>query len=152
MSPKPSSRIFFGNTPLGRGRTGVGVNLNKRATVLLADDDANSRAYLRAALERLGYHVVEASNGTEAWKRLREGHIALAVLDMKMPGMHGLEILSRMKAERLRVPVLVCSAFDMFKDDFTVVTHKPLRYLVKPVPMKALEEKLLELLDAPRAN
>jgi DNA-binding response OmpR family regulator len=118
----------------------------QRPKVLLADDDKRIRIVFRLCLERLGCQVIEAGDGHEAWRTLEEGGIDLAVLDMKMPGLHGLEVLTRMVNSRITPPVVICSAYDNLRDEFVVASYPKLRYLVKPVPTEALEAAVRDLL------
>jgi CheY-like chemotaxis protein len=117
-----------------------------KPVVLLADDDKRIRMVFRLRLEAAGYSVVEVGDGEEAFKRLEQGGISLAVLDMKMPGLHGLEILSRMVDRQIRIPVIVCSAYDQLENEFVVQTHQNLKYLVKPVAPDSLIAAARELL------
>jgi DNA-binding response OmpR family regulator len=66
---------------------------------------------------------------------------------MKMPGLHGLEVLTRMVTRRLTPPVIICSAYDQLKDEYVVASYPRLRYLVKPVAAEALEVAVRELLN-----
>jgi DNA-binding NtrC family response regulator len=115
----------------------------------LADDDSRIRIVFRMVLERLGMAVLEAGDGNEAWRKIQEGNVCLAILDMKMPGLHGLEVLGRMADRQLEIPVIVCSAYDQLKDEFIIATHPRLRYLVKPVSSEALEKAVRELVPMP---
>ena len=124
-----------------------GRNNDGRPVILLADDDKRIRMVFRLRMEEAGLNVVEASDGTEAWERIQQGDVSLAVLDMKMPGLHGLEVLSRMADKQCRIPVIVCSAYDQLKDEFVVQTYPRLRYLVKPVAPEQLVGSIKELLQ-----
>lgn len=68
-------------------------------TVLVVDDDQISRYVVREQLERLGWRVLEASNGETALGLLQEGAAVAMVLDLLMPGMSGFEILDRLREE-----------------------------------------------------
>ncbi|HLX60069.1 MAG TPA: response regulator [Planctomycetota bacterium] len=122
------------------------VRNDGRPVVLIADDDKRIRMVFRLRMEESGLTVVECQDGTEAWERIQQGDISLAVLDMKMPGLHGLEVLSRMADKQYRIPVIVCSAYDQLKDEFVVQTYPRLRYLVKPVAPEQLVGSIKELL------
>jgi phosphoserine phosphatase RsbU/P len=64
-------------------------------TVLIADDDKLSLNVLNDTLTRAGYEVVTASDGDQAWKKLQQSQVSLAILDWLMPGMEGPEICLR---------------------------------------------------------
>jgi CheY-like chemotaxis protein len=133
----------------GAPTQGVQADKVRRPKVLLADDDKRIRIVFRLGLERLGCQVIEAADGHEAWRFLEEGSIDLAVLDMKMPGLHGLEVLARMVDKHVTPPVVVCSAYDNLRDEFVVASYPKLRYLVKPVSSEALVSAVRELLGLP---
>jgi CheY-like chemotaxis protein len=68
--------------------------------VLVADDDAGSRAVLRAALLKLGHVCVEATTGSEAWEAYQREAPALILADWMMPGVDGLELCRMIRADR----------------------------------------------------
>ena len=89
--------------PAARAATETGV--------LLVDDHTIVREGLRRILEGAGagYRVVEASSGHQALECLRREPVQLAIVDLSMPGMTGLELIQRVKAEHASVVVLVLS-------------------------------------------
>lgn len=134
--------LVFGKAAPGAQATGAA----SRQVVMIADDDKRIRMVFRLRVEEAGLAVVECENGTDAWERVQRGDIALAVLDMKMPGLHGLEVLSNMLDKQVNIPVIICSAYDQLQDEFVVKSHPKLRYLVKPVAPEALVAAIRELL------
>jgi CheY-like chemotaxis protein len=139
-----TGETFFGGGKLTA--EAVRATAAGRPTILLADDDKRIRMVFRIKLEEKGYNVVEAADGQEAWKRLEAGGFSAAVLDMKMPGLHGLEILSRLADSGQALPVVICTAYDRLDDEFVVATYPKLRYLTKPVDAAHLAETLTNLL------
>jgi phosphoserine phosphatase RsbU/P len=76
--------------------------------VLVADDDTASRAVLRSALRKLGHECVEAASGSEAWTTYRREAPSLILADWMMPGLDGLELCRRIRAEsRARYPYVI---------------------------------------------
>lgn len=140
--PTVKESVFFGGSLSN-------LHVESKPTILLADDDKRIRIVFRLCLERIGYRVVEAEDGNEAWKKIQEGGLIMACLDMKMPGLHGLEVLTRIANKQIDLPVVICSAYDQLKDEFVVASYPKLRYLVKPVAAEALEKAVKELLGAP---
>lgn len=116
--------------------------------ILLADDDARIRMVFGKKLSESGYLVDEAGDGQQAWDKLQSNNYALAILDMKMPGLHGLELLGRLTAAGAKVPVIICSAYEQLREEFVVSTYPKLRYLVKPVPIEKLLQAAKELTAA----
>lgn len=75
------------------GRRATGDDARK---VLVVDDDADWREFLRLSLEDLGYEAIEAANGQEALDSLARQRYGVMLLDLNMPGMSGFEVLERM--------------------------------------------------------
>ncbi len=116
-------------------------------TVLLADDDDAIRRIFKTRLDNKGFNVLEAADGLSAWKMLEsDARIDAIVLDMKMPGMHGLDVLTRLANSGRIIPVVICTAYDQVQDEFAVGTYPKLRFLTKPVDTNHLAEVLINLL------
>ena len=86
--------------------------------VLVADDADTVTTVLVTALEIAGYDVETASDGMDAYEKGRSGSFDLVLLDQPMPGLLGLEIIERWRAEGIETPVMMLSGVD---DDQTVV-------------------------------
>ena len=82
-----------------------------QATILIADDDAETRIVLRAVLERRGYRVLEAADGAEALSVAGRTPPDLVLLDLRMPRVHGHDVIRslRRNAGTLRLPIIVLS-------------------------------------------
>jgi DNA-binding response OmpR family regulator len=106
--------------------------------ILVVDDDPNIR-YLFAEMLRMdGFEALTASTGTRALQSIFENDFALIILDIKMPGIHGIDILRRLREKGIDTPIIICSAFEGMKDDFTIYSYGISDYLVKPVDIKIL--------------
>jgi len=68
--------------------------------ILIAEDDRDSRELLRWMLEKLGYQVVAAENGKEAWEAFRRGRFRLVISDVLMPEMDGFELCRRIRKRK----------------------------------------------------
>lgn len=71
----------------------------ERKMVLIADDDANIRLLVSATLASEQYSVIEAANGEEAWRLIREHRPAVVILDWEMPVYKGLELTAVIKGD-----------------------------------------------------
>lgn len=79
----------------------------EQKAILVVDDEKNIRLTLSQSLEPMGIPVQTAVNGEEALQKLREGRFGLVFLDLKMPGMDGMDVLLRIKDEWPRVRVII---------------------------------------------
>jgi two-component system cell cycle response regulator len=68
--------------------------------ILIAEDDRDSRELLSWMLQKLGYQVVETTNGKEAWEAFRRGRFRLVISDVLMPELDGLELCRRIRKHK----------------------------------------------------
>src|SRR5262249_8529315 len=123
-------------------------------TVLVAEDEDGLRMLVRTVLERYGYTVLEASDGTEALRccERHAGPIHLLAADVVMPGPSGRELLERATALRPGLRVLFLSGYteEAIARHGVVTTGLP--FLHKPFTPDTLVRKVREVLDAPSRN
>jgi len=101
--------------------------------ILIVDDEPNVRLNYRITLEVEGHQVVEANSGTEALKRLKLGKFDLAILDMRMPGMAGLDLLAAMRAQKIRTPVIIVTAYSDVPNAVRAIQLGASDFLQKPL-------------------
>lgn len=101
--------------------------------ILVVDDDKVLTQLLKRLLEDSGYSVLVANNGEEAYHEMKGPGCECVLLDIRMPGISGAELLMLMAAERVSVPVIVLSGFPDYDEkemkEFANVKrfyHKPL--------------------------
>lgn len=99
-------------------------------TILIADDEAEIVELLQLYLEK-EYHILQAQNGMEALKLMQNHKIDLAILDIMMPGMDGLQLLKRIR-ETERFPVLFLSAKSQHHDKILGLELGADDYISKP--------------------
>jgi two-component system response regulator MprA len=121
--------------------------------VLVVDDDAKIAAALRRALIYEGYQVEVAPDGAIALARARERMPDLAILDVMMPGIDGLEVTRRLRAEG-DLPILMLTAKDGTADRVRGLDSGADDYLVKPFAYEELLARVRALLRrrAPRTR
>lgn len=78
--------------------------------ILLVDDEENLRSTLRLNLEMEGYHVTEAKNGREAYKRFHSAYFDLIILDVMLPEIDGYSLCQKIRLENKDVPVIFLTA------------------------------------------
>lgn len=79
--------------------------------LLIVDDQKGIRLLLDEVFSKEGYKIHQASNGLEALKILESEEVDCILLDMKIPGMNGLEILKQIRDSKLSIPVFMMTAF-----------------------------------------
>lgn len=104
----------------------------RQTTILIADDEATIRANLRLLLESEGYHVVEAADGIQASRALEEQTVALVLLDLKMPGRSGLDILRDHQDQLEDMPVIVITAMGGSSAPIEAMRLGAYDYITKP--------------------
>lgn len=101
-------------------------------TILIADDDLVIRRNLRALLESEGYRVAEAENGVDAARMMENRAIALVLLDLKMPGGSGLELLRDFQDRLDERPVIVLTALGGSSAAIEAMKLGAYDYITKP--------------------
>src|SRR5580698_3864376 len=114
--------------------------------ILIVDDEKNVRLNLRTALETEGYEVVEASSGQEGLRSLAEDPFALAILDIRMPGMDGLELLAKMRENDIRVPAMIVTAYSDVPNAVKAMKLGAIDFLQKPLRPEDLRSIVAEIL------
>ena len=114
-------------------------------TILVVDDDKNFRLLLEAELTLEGYEVVLAENGLAALKKIKEGAPDLVILDLKMPDLHGLEVLRTVREKNKELPIIICTAYEKMQDDYTIWSGGVAAFLSKPLDLENLKDIIYEL-------
>jgi DNA-binding response OmpR family regulator len=113
--------------------------------LLLIEDDEMLGAAVRTGLEQEGYAVDWVRDGTTALTALRSEPFALAVLDLGLPGLSGLEVLKRARAAGVTTPVLILTAWDAVSDRVAGLDAGADDYLGKPFDLEELAARLRAL-------
>jgi two-component system, response regulator, stage 0 sporulation protein F len=112
--------------------------------ILVVDDDEAIRTLLKEELEEEGYEVIVASNARDALKLVEQEALDLVVLDIRMPGMDGLEALPRVLGLKPGLPVILNTAYAQYKESF--MSWAADAYVVKSSDLGELKEKVRELI------
>jgi DNA-binding response OmpR family regulator len=119
--------------------------------VLVAEDDNGLRDVLARGLRENDYVVDAVADGEEAIRFLRSYEYELAVLDWRMPGMSGLEVVRWIRRQQRRTPVLLLTARDAHADRVTGLDQGADDYLVKPFDFAELLARMRALQRRPAA-
>jgi DNA-binding response OmpR family regulator len=107
------------------------------------DDDEAIRTLLQEELEEDGYKVLIATNARDALKMVASEALDLVILDIRMPGMDGLEALPRILGIKEGLPVIMNTAYSQYQDSF--MSWAADAYVVKSSDLTELKEKVKEL-------
>jgi len=118
--------------------------LGKPAKILVVDDDENVRESLRAILSAKGYDVDLAADGKEAIRKTESAAYNVALTDIRLPDMNGVELLTRMKDTVPKMRKIVVTGYPSMQNAIDAVNRKADAYLLKPVDV----EKLLTTIEA----
>ena len=115
------------------------VETKEMEPLLLVEDKNELRAMLRKALERSGYSVDEAPDGSAAIQKVRARRYLLVITDLKMPGASGLDVLRETKHADATIPVILLTAFGSVEEAVTAMKEGAFDFLQKPVDLDHLK-------------
>lgn len=115
--------------------------------ILIIDDEAIVRVSCQKTLEPEGYSVDTASSGAEGLGLFEKGDYDLVLLDLKMPGMDGMETLSEMVGKKPGQPVMIMTGYDTVENMVDAIASGAAHYIEKPFTPITLLERIREVLD-----
>lgn len=117
------------------------------ARILVVDDEDNYLSLLSKVLRKEGYEVSTARGGEEALQIVRERRCDVALLDIKMFPMDGLEVLEKIKAESPSTKAIIFTAYPSPENRKLSYEKGAVIYLVKPVDLRELKERIARILS-----
>jgi DNA-binding NtrC family response regulator len=121
-----------------------------KETILVVDDERLVRWSLQQKLEQWGYHVSLAEDGTTALGRIQLDNPDLVTLDVKLPDMTGIEVLSELRNRNVHIPVLVITAFGVVDDAVRSLKLGAYDFIEKPINFEKLENAVRNALETRR--
>lgn len=117
--------------------------------ILIVEDKPNSRELLRTVLEQQGYAVLEAGDGEQAIKIIREKPLDLVLMDLQIPARNGYDVLKEIRSDpkMASLPVVAVTANAMPEDQEKVMAAGFTGYISKPVALARLREEVNRLLN-----
>jgi len=139
--------------------------MKAKKNILIVDDDPNLRKTLNDILRAKGYETIVAGTGAEAVAALESGDISLALIDLMLPDMPGLEVMARLKAISPMTEVIILTGYASIDTASEATSQEAFSYMVKPYNMDVLllnirhgverqktREEILRLASFPRLN
>lgn len=119
--------------------------MNER--LLIVDDETNVRLSFRMTLETEGYEIFEAHSGEQAVQLLAKHSFALAILDVRMTGMDGLELLAKMRESGVRVPAMIVTAYSDVPHAVKAMKLGAIDFLQKPLRPEDFRKIVAEIIE-----
>ncbi len=107
--------------------------------ILVVDDERRGRRVLQIMIEDLGFASLAAEGGEEALAQLRDEKFDLVITDLKMPGMSGIELLTRIRELDAEIPVILLTAYGTVQSAVEAMKKGAFDYLLRPFDADALE-------------
>ncbi|ARM31218.1 hypothetical protein B9H02_07845 [Prosthecochloris sp. HL-130-GSB] len=126
------------------------MSISGNEIVLIADDSAVIRVLLSQVTRKAGYTPVTAENGRQALSILQSRHVDLILLDINMPEMNGMEVLSYLKTNEINTPVVMISGSGDIEQAVQSLKMGAYEYLIKPVDPNRLNITLKNALSESR--
>ncbi|ALN62709.1 sensory/regulatory protein rpfC [Lysobacter antibioticus] len=144
-----SGKVISFEDPFLRHKTRV-----RSLRVLIADDQSANRTVLTRILERAGHRVQAANDGEQALDQLELGQFDLAVLDMHMPGLSGLDVIRQLRFMQAgngrRTPTIILSADATLQASEAASEAGAMAFLTKPIVVGRLLETIADVVDSQR--
>jgi DNA-binding NtrC family response regulator len=131
------------NQPAGRQRVGSHRSLR----VLFVDDEAPLREFMRCELPRLGHEVTVCQDGRAAIKMLEKSSFDAAILDLRMPGLSGIEVLEQLKRLSPDTEAVVMTGHASIETATAAMRLGAADYMTKPCKLADIEAVLLRMAD-----
>ncbi len=112
--------------------------MSNLGTILLIDDEPDILSVLQEYFEEKGYRVFSANTGEDGTEIVRREHPNLVVVDLRLPGMDGTQVLEEIRKTEPDLPVVIITAYPSFESAVIAIRARAYDYLVKPFQMSYL--------------
>ncbi|MEN9557338.1 MAG: Nitrogen regulation protein, partial [Planctomycetota bacterium] len=126
------------------------MSTSHSVNLLIVEDDPDFRETCARWMTRKGHTVASAANGSEALELCDRRSFDVAIVDMNMPGLTGLEVLERMKTAQIETEVIILTGQGTIESAVNAMKLGACDYLTKPFPMDELEQRCLMAWDRSR--
>ncbi len=142
------NRKYFGHIPLTDQDNTSECNQtveNIMSRILIVDDEEAIRMLYSDELGEEGYEVITCGEGSRILDLIKQSSPDVVILDIKMRGQNGLDLLQDIRNNYYYLPVILCSAYSVFKHDMKSITAN--YYVVKSADLRDLKRKVKMALD-----
>lgn len=124
--------------------------MDNRKNILIVDDEPRFRELLRSRLQRRNYNIIEAEDGVRALEHAEGARVDLALVDINLPKMDGIELLQRLKELDERIEVVIVTGYSNIETAIAAMKHGAYDYLSKPYKLSELEAVVERALEKQR--
>lgn len=114
----------------------------KSYKILIVDDDSEIRETIAEFLRNHGYEPIQVTNALSVVRTIKNQKPDLMILDMKMPGADGIQIVRALKRENIDIPIVVISGFLDGKNASILISQGVKSILAKPIDFDLLSKKI----------
>ena len=116
--------------------------------ILIVEDELDTMKMIKSSLERfMECQIMESGSGEDALNKIRNYNFDLVILDIKMPGLSGLDVMRQVKKEKKLPDILVTTGWDSAQVAGQVVKEGALDYIPKPITLDTLKIKIKNILE-----
>lgn len=115
--------------------------------VLFVDDESNILKSYNRMLRKMPWQIFTALSGEKALELLNKETMDIIITDIKMPNMHGMDLVKNIRKIDTNIPIVVCSGYHGMKEDDNMRFYNIAAFLEKPLEADILENKIKELLN-----
>ncbi|HKX13316.1 MAG TPA: sigma-54 dependent transcriptional regulator [bacterium] len=120
------------------------------ARILIAEDEINLRTILKKLFLKKGFEVETSGDGQLALTKLQSEPYDLAIVDIKMPSMSGLDVLDQLKRDKIKTAIIIMTAQDTMRNAVDAMKKGAYDYITKPFELDELEMIVAKAIDARR--
>ena len=120
--------------------------------ILVVDDEMSVRTTFSSVLRKEGYRVTAVKDGYEAIKAIDEGSFDLALVDLRMPGLDGIEVLENIKKRKPQIPVIIYTGYGSVTTAVEAMRKGAADYLAKPFSPEELKAGVKKALEMTETN
>jgi CheY-like chemotaxis protein len=118
------------------------------AKILLVEDDPNECLLYQRELGEQGHRVIVAQDGPQALVECEQSAPDLVIMDVSMPGMDGIDVMSRMLCKNHKLPIIINTAYASYKEDFRSWAADA--YIIKSPDLTELKQAVARVLETRR--
>src|SRR4030067_2719114 len=123
------------------------VRLRSKATILIVDDEESQRQASPGCLKKLGYEILASPDSESAFKIIEGAPVDIVISDMRMPGLSGLELLTKARAPVPDITFILMTAFGSVNGAVEAMRQGASNYLTKPINLDELELSIAKALE-----